>query len=191
MKVLRKSAPVSVAAPRPVANAGDLATVVREETLDILTKAGIVKKPEKDGFKNYLITNGIGSGDIFPVMSNLKQIEESKQAGVITQWGRAVAPIVKKRYSLIPFAGKLLGSSPFFENHQEVFEAARKVKCPLIYAEDTDVLGFGTLNPVAGAYFATFVTKYFQKQNGITPYISMFLLDLKTWDNVCERQFAK
>ena len=191
MQVIKSSpaAPASKSAAAP--SEPNLEKAVRDETLAALTKAGIIRDEEREGFKKYISTNDISAGDILPVMAQLRGIEEGEQPTAVAGWARSMAPIVKKRYSLIPFAGKLLGSSSFFEKFDAVHKAASIVKCPLIFSEDTDVLGFGTINPVAGLHLSTFVSKYFQEKTGLTPYISMFIIDLTTWESTCRRQFKQ
>lgn len=191
MQVLETAPEVAKAAEKPIQGTSALADKVRDETLAALTTAGVIRDTESEGFKNYLISNSVNIGEILPVMAQLRGVEEGEQTRLVASWARAIAPVVKKRYSMIPFADKLLGSDSLFEKYSTILDAARVVKCPLIFAEDTDVVGFGTLNPVAGVNIAQFVADYLNAQTGTTPYISMFLLDLPTWENICRRQFEQ
>ena len=189
MEVMESSPVVSTAQAVGKTGIPDLEKVVRAETLEGLTKAGIIREEETAGFKKYLESNEIGVGDILPVMAELRGIEEGEQTFSVEGWARALAPIVKKRHSLVPFAGKLLGSASLFEKYPTVKEAAAAVKCPLIFSEDADVLGFGTINPVASLHLSSFVAEYFKEESGMTPYLSIFLIDLPTWQTICRRQF--
>ena len=191
MQVLAKSPSVSATVAPSAVESEDISIKVREATLEALKTTGIIRPEEKEGFSSYLINNAMSSGEILPVMAKLRGIEDGSQREEISKWGRALAPIAKKRYSLVPFAGRLLGSTTLFDDHSDIQETARKVLCPLIFTEDIDVLGFGTINPIAGAVLSEFIMDYFKKQNGVTPYISMFLLDLPTWETVCGRQFER
>ena len=189
MQVIEPSSVESAGKTAATADVADLEKAVRNETLAGLVKAGIIRAEEKEGFENYLTTNKVSAGDILSVMAQLRGIDEGEQPSSVESWARALAPIVKKRYSMVPFAGKLLGSSSFFEKYSNIQEAATAVKCPLIFSEDTDVLGFGTINPVAGSNLASFVADYFKAETGMTPYLSIFLIDLPTWETICRRQF--
>lgn len=191
MQVLEKSDSVAEGSPSSLAKPEELAIAVRDETLTALVTGGIIRPEERDGFQNYLVSNSVSTGDILPVMAQLRGIEEGEQMRVVSQWARKIAPIIKKRYSLVPFAAKLLGSSTFFKNYDALLKAAETLKCPLIYSEDIDALGFGTLNPVAGLRLSEFVTEYLREKTGVSPYISMFLLDLPTWEAICRRQFEQ
>ena len=112
---------------------------VRDETVSALTKTGIIREEESAGFKDYLRTNKTHVGNILPKMAELRGIEEGEHPASVANWARAMAPIVKKRYPLVPFAGRIHGSAALFEQYSEIEEAAAAVKCPLIFAEDTDV----------------------------------------------------
>lgn len=183
--------PVEDTAPPAGVSTGDLSDAVREETIQALTKAGIIRDVEAEGFRNYLMAQSIGVGDILPVMAQLRGIDELEQATAVAQWGRQIGPAIKKRYSLIPFAGKLLGSQSIFEAHPAIKEAAAAVKCPLIFAEDSDVIGFGTINPVAATKLGEHVADYLHGKTGTKPYLSLFLVDLGNWETICGRQFGQ
>ena len=191
MRALKKSLLTGRVAAKAAPKSADLSERVRDETLEALLKAKIIGAEERVGFQRYLISKSVSSGDILPVMAYLRGISEDEQTGSIKQWARSITPIVKKRYSLVPFASKLLGQSPIFEKYEEVRKAAGKLKCPLIFSEDSDVIGFGTLNPVAGACLAEHVADHLEKETSLKPYISTFLLDYPTWVTICERQFGK
>ncbi|MDQ8190721.1 hypothetical protein QEH58_10450 [Roseibacillus persicicus] len=182
--------PVEESVPQSGSSTGDLVEQVREETIQALIKTGIIRDAEGEGFRNYLVAQSIGVGDILPVMAQLRGIDELEQATAVAQWGRQIGPAIKKRYSLIPFAGKLLGSVSLFDSHPEIKEAAASVKCPLIFAEDADVIGFGTINPVAATKLGEHVADLIQNRSGVRPYLSLFLLELGSWETICGRQFA-
>lgn len=189
MQAVKKSSPPPQAPPVSGALTGDLSGQVREETLEALTKAKVIQSEERVGFQKYLIANEVNSGEIFPVMAHLRGISEDEKSVTMTKWARAITPIVKRRHPLVPFAGKIYGSSSFFGKYGAVKAAAAEVKCPLIYAEEADAVGFGTLNPVAGLRLGEFVAEYLKKKTGIQPFVSVFLLDAETWSNLNERQF--
>lgn len=189
MQVLETEPAIAIASPSSLGGVAELTEKVRSETLAALTTGGVIKEAEREGFDHYLISNSVSVGDILPVMAQLRGIEEGELSISVANWARAIASIVKKRYSLVPFAGRLLGSTSIFEKHETILEVAKAVKCPMIFAEDADVIGFGTLNPVAGLHLSNFVADHMKEETGTTPYISMFLVDLPTWETICRRQF--
>lgn len=191
MQAIETAPESATSTPRMNGSAEELAVKVREETLAVLSTAGVLRDEEREGFSSYLVSNSINAGDILPVMAQLRGIAEAEQGGAIGNWVRAMAPITKKRYSLVPFADRLLGSASIFEKYETLHKVAEALKSPLIFAEDTDVIGFGTLNPVAGSLLSEFVVDYMSAQIGTRPYISIFLLDLSSWERICRKQFEQ
>lgn len=189
MPVAEKSSVVAPASPKATVDTDEIVDSVREKTLTTLTKAGVLREAECDGFRDYLISNEVGSGEILSVMAELRGIAEQERLATVANWGRLMAPVVKKRYALVPFADRILGSTAIFEKFPKIEEVAAAIRCPLIYAEDADVLGFGMINPVAGVAMGEFATEHLKSKNGSAPYISMFLLDLNVWETICGRQF--
>ncbi len=172
-----------------ISNVQDISEVVRKETLEALVQSNVIRPEERNGFEDYLVKANASSGDIFPLMAELRGVSETNRTQMIEQWARAVSSVVKCRYPLIPFATKLLGSVSIYEQFEQIHKLASMVKCPLVFAEDSDVLGFGTVNPVAGSQIADYVSRYLEEKTGSRPFISIFLLDFDSWDTICGRQF--
>lgn len=169
----------------------DLGPLIQSETLRVLVEASLVQESEKSGFDHYLTASKVHAGNILPVMAELRQIDETSKGIVIEKWARAMSPILKKRFPLIPFANRLLATTTIYEKYPELKEWAETSCCPLIFAEDSDVLGFGMLNPVAGVELAQKVEAFFREKEKVVPFVSLFLIPLKSWEFICERQFGK
>lgn len=191
MQVIETSPKTDIPSSRVIDSSDELAEKVREKTLEALSVTGVLRDTESEGFDKYLVSNSINAGEILPVMAQLRGIAEVEQSAAVGNWGRGMAPIIKKRYSLVSFADRLLGSTSIFEKYELLRKASEAVKSPMIFSEDTDVIGFGTLNPVAGALLSEFVSEYLSEQIGTRPYISIFLLDLTSWEKICRKQFEQ
>ena len=191
MQVIETSPKTDIPSSRVIDSSDELAEKVREKTLEALSVTGVLRDTESEGFDKYLVSNSINAGEILPVMAQLRGIAEVEQSAAVGNWGRGMAPIIKKRYSLVSFADRLLGSTSIFEKYELLRKASEAVKSPMIFSEDIDVIGFGTLNPVAGALLSEFVSEYLSEQIGTRPYISIFLLDLTSWEKICRKQFEQ
>lgn len=169
----------------------DFGASLQSETLRVLTEASLVQADEKDGFDHYLTASKVAPGHILPTMAELRQVEDDAKQVTIERWARAMSPFVKKRFPLIPFANRLLATTSIYEKHPEIREWAEISRCPLIFAEDSDVLGFGMINPVAGLAIAEKVDAFFRERDETVPFISLFLITHSSWNFICERQFGK
>lgn len=178
-------------APSTQSAASDFGPMIQSETLRVLTEASLVKADEKEGFNHYLTASKVPVGNILPVMADLRQVEEDEKAITVERWARAMSPVLKKRYPLIPFANRLLATTTIYEKYPQIMEWAEISRCPLIFAEDCDVLGFGMINPVAGLAMAEKVDTFFHEKEEVVPFVSLFLITLSSWKFICERQFGK
>jgi hypothetical protein len=164
---------------------------IEQETLDILVRAKLIQDSERGGFQKYLTSTQTAPGTILPVMADLRRIEEGMKSQTIEKWARDMSPVLKRRYPLVPFASRLLTPTAIYEKYPAVKNWAEQARCPIVYAEDTDVIGFGVINPVAGVVLAEQVSAFFQEKTGVMPFISLFLLTFDSWRFLSERQFDK
>ena len=122
---------------------------VREETLAVLEKAKVVSPQEREGFKGYLAERSIPCSQILSVMAELRGIGDADQSTALAGWARVMTPALKKRYPFVPFADKVAGSSlSIFDKHPSLYDFVAELKCPLVFAEDADAIGIGSVNPV-------------------------------------------
>lgn len=173
-----------------VLDASSIGKEVLDRTLAALVKASLIRTEERDGFERYLLDTRTAEGDILPVMAELREIELQMRPEIIEKWARTMAPVLKRRTPLVPFGSKLLNTTAIYELFPEVLECARICKCPIIFSEDSDVVGLGMVNPVAGMVMNDQTTALIRKKTGAAPFISSFLLDLNSWEKICERHFG-
>lgn len=158
-------------------------------TLDTLVASSLIRQEEREGFERYLLDTGSPEGDILPLMASLREIDYQMRAETLEKWARLMAPVIKRRTPLVPFGSKLLNTTAIYELFPQVFECARVCKCPIIFSEDSDVIGIGMVNPVAGMLMNDHTTALIRSVTGVAPFISSFLLDVDSWEKICERHF--
>lgn len=90
---------------------------------------------------------------------------------------------------LIPFAGKLIAPSSFYEAFEQVHKVARILLCPVIYTEDTDCIGVASINPIACAILAEIIENNVKKRFGIQPFLSQARLDYESWTFLIRKHF--
>jgi len=162
---------------------------IRDDTLEILVSSGVIREDERLGFDNYLKSTNTPSGDIFPIMADLREIDYQARIEIFEKWARSMVPILKKRLPLVAFGSKLLNTTAIYEQFPEVFTCAKISKCPIIFSEDSDVIGFGTINPVAATLMMKYTSEIIKNKTGVVPFMSLVLLDMASWEKICERHF--
>lgn len=165
---------------------------VREETLVILEKAKVVSPQEREGFSGYLVERSIPCSQIMPMMAELRGISDGDQSGALAGWARVMTPVLKKRYPFVPFADKVAGSSlAIFDKHPKLYEFVAELQCPLVFAEDADAIGIGSVNPVAATFVADEIVNYFVSLGEPRPFISIFLMEMRSWQAACSKQLRR
>ena len=90
---------------------------------------------------------------------------------------------------LIPFGGKLMAPSAFYESFDRIHEIARVLLSPVLYAEDTDAVGCSSINPVACKLLSEEIAASVHKRFGIRPFVSVARLDYESWSFLTRKHF--
>lgn len=90
---------------------------------------------------------------------------------------------------LIPFAGKLIAPSAFYDSFDHLHETARALLSPVVFAEDTDAIGTASINPIASMILADEIRAAAFKRVGIRPFVTIARLDYESWSFLCRKHF--
>jgi hypothetical protein len=91
---------------------------------------------------------------------------------------------------LIPFAGKLIVPTAFYDSFEQIRKISRILLAPVIFAEDTDAIGVASVNPVAASMMAEEIRTEVYKQTGIRPFITLARLDYESWTFITRKHFV-
>lgn len=161
-----------------------------ELTMSALVKARILTEDQAQQFTPYMAQSGIQVGDILPKMAELQGVEEDSRAQAVETWTRKMTFALKKRYPMIPFAMGVYTPTSFAERFPHLFEMSKALKVPILFAEDSDVIGLGTINPaVVDLISKEFVSAVLRKDL-VRPFVTTVLLDVKTWNLLCRKAFG-
>jgi hypothetical protein len=114
---------------------------------------------------------------------------EEHLSPAILELGNKVAQTRSPYAPLVPFAGKLIAPSAFYESFDQIHKLARLLLSPVIYAEDTDAIGTASVNPVASAILAAEIESVVFKRFGIRPFITVARLDYESWTFLSRKHF--
>lgn len=90
---------------------------------------------------------------------------------------------------LIPFGGKLIAPSAFYESFDQIHKIARILLTPVIFVEDTDAIGTGSINPIAATLLAEEIKTTVSKRFGIRPFLTVARLDYESWAFLTRKHF--
>lgn len=128
--------------------------------------------------------------DLIEQVARAQGIGEEQLASVILTLAEAAASTMAPSPPLVPFAGKLIAPSSFYESFDQIHKLARHLMCPVIYAEDTDSIGIASINPLATQLLATEILSAVDRRIGIHPFVSSVRLDYESWTFLCRKHFA-
>nr|NIP94196.1 hypothetical protein [Akkermansiaceae bacterium] len=63
----------------------------------------------------------------------------------VERLGRALAQAMGQHLALIPFAGRMPTPSAFYDVNEELLEVCKDLMTPVLYAEESEVIGIGSI----------------------------------------------
>ena len=127
--------------------------------------------------------------DLLEVLARVQGHDEEHLSPAILLLGDMVASTLTPYAPLVPFAGKLIAPSAFYDSFDQVHKIAKVLLSPVIYAEDTDALGTASANPVASAILAEEIRSAIYKRFGIRPFVTVARLDYESWTFPTRKHF--
>jgi hypothetical protein len=127
--------------------------------------------------------------DLLEVMVRVLGHDEEHLSPAILDLGNKIAATLNPSPPLIPFGGKLIAPSAFYESFDQIHKIARVLLSPVIYAEDTDAIGTASANPVAAALLAEEIRTTVFKRFGIRPFVTVARLDYESWTFLSRKHF--
>jgi hypothetical protein len=127
--------------------------------------------------------------DLLEVLARIQGHDEEHLSPAILELGNKVAQTFSPYAPLVPFAGKLIAPSAFYDSFEQMHKLARVLLTPVIYAEDTDAIGTASANPVAAAILAGEIASSVFKRFGIRPFVTIARLDYESWTFLTRKHF--
>lgn len=127
--------------------------------------------------------------ELLELLVRSKGIGEEHMGPAILDLGNKVAATLSPYAPLIPFAGKLIAPSAFYDSFDQLHRTARALLSPVIYAEDSDSIGTASANPIASAILAEEIRTTVFKRFGIRPFVTIARLDYESWTFLSRKHF--
>ena len=80
-------------------------------------------------------------------------------------------------------------SSAFYDVNKGILEDCKRLMTPVLYAEEAEVIGIGSISPVALNLAARHIVQTLGERTGSTPIVSKLLLHHEGWLSLCQKQF--
>jgi hypothetical protein len=128
------------------------------------------------------------------LLSSLAEVQSQSEENldlIILSLGDQLALNLAPYAPLIPFAGKLITPSAFYESFPHIHQLARILRTPVVYVEDTDAIGVASANPIAAAILAEEIRFALHKRFGIRPFVTVARLDYEGWTSLNRKHFDR
>lgn len=89
----------------------------------------------------------------------------------------------------VPFAARLIKPTAFYEKYPQITLLCRLMMVPIVYTEDLDVIGIGSINPFFADTLAATIAEEIKKISPILPIVSVIRLDYIGWMKMCTKHF--
>ena len=129
--------------------------------------------------------------DLLETLSMTQGHSEEKLPGVIQGLGEKISIALTPSPPMIPFAGKLISPSAFYEAFPDLQQLGHALLSPVIYAEDSDAIGTAALNPLAATIMAEEIMAAVARRYNIRPFVTAVVLDYDSWQNITRKHFQR
>ncbi|MGB1260164.1 MAG: hypothetical protein ACPG6P_09000 [Akkermansiaceae bacterium] len=91
----------------------------------------------------------------------------------------------------VAFASRLIPPSGFYAKFPNFALMSRLMLVPILYTEDLDIIGIGSINPYFADALAATLAMDIKQTGTVTPIIHTVRLDYIGWRKACDRHFKK
>jgi hypothetical protein len=127
--------------------------------------------------------------DFLEILARIRGTAEEHIGEALLQLSSRMAAPMHPYMPVIPFAGKLISPNAFYDAYEPLHMLAKGLLTPVLYAEDTDAIGVGSINPVAAAMMAQHIASTVKARVGIQPFVCQVRLDYETWSFLTRKHF--
>ena len=129
--------------------------------------------------------------DLMEAVARIQGHQEEHMGPVIQVLGDRLAASLNPVPPLIPFAGKLIAPSAFYESYARLHQMARALLVPVIFVEDTDSIGVASANPIAATLLAAKIQDVVARRFDIRPFVTIARLDYEFWTFLTHKHFER
>ena len=172
-------------------NIWNLAESCLEQTAAALHAAGAVSATELSaGIALARKSHAMGKpADLLEVIAKIRGDAEARFGDAILDLGDEVAASLSPYQHVMPFGGRLLAPSAFYESYDHLHKIAKVLLSPVIYAESNNAIGTASINPLASRIMADEICDIVFKRTGITPLVTTVRLDFDSWIYLSHKHF--
>ncbi len=170
----------------------DLLQQCLDESIQALSFSGFVSEAEQESIRQrFFEDRGTAKRrlDVIECLVKVRHGEDATMADMTEDLSYVASLYLAPSPILVPFVPSISPPNNFYEKHPKLEALSKLLLAPIIFAEDTDVIGVTSLNAVAAEIVGEEVKKYLHSRIGSEPYITVTRIDYRGWANLLNSHF--
>jgi hypothetical protein len=127
--------------------------------------------------------------EFIEVLARVQGHPEERIGAAILNLSNRMSMAIQPHIPIIPFGGKLIAPTTFYESYQHLHVLAKLLLTPVLYAEDTDAMGVGSINPLTANMLGENIISTVHRRLAIRPFVCTARLDYETWTFLTRKHF--
>ena len=163
-----------------------------DQTTKLLQERGLATPAELHQLREHGLAplQGPRPWDPLEFLAALRVSDPDARPLEVEQLGRTLSQAMGQQLALVPFASRMPTPSAFYDLHENLLAECRRLMTPILYAEESEVIGVASINPVALGIAAEIIMRTLGEKTGTTPIVSRILLHHDGWMSLCQQQFG-
>lgn len=165
---------------------------ILEQTCTALAQSGLCQDSDIEQIRHITLRRWHAGDPADPLFSlaKLQETDDLLLGNTVEQLSSMLAFTVAPTMVPAPFASQMMTPSTFYDKYEPLADMARSIMCPVLYNEDADVIGIGSINPITVSIFAQAISAYIKETCAVQPLISIVRLTHPAWETLLSRHFA-
>lgn len=128
--------------------------------------------------------------DLLEAVAKIQGSDEIQLSQAVNALAAKISITLNNIPPLIPFAGKLITPTAFYESFDRIHRIAAELLVPVIFVEDTDAIGVASVNPIATEMLSQIIQDTVSRRFGIRPFMTTVRLDHESWSFLTRKHFG-
>lgn len=131
------------------------------------------------------------TGDLLENLALHLGHQEERLAEAVARYAEKIASKLSPHPPSIPFASRFVDPATFYDNFPEIRKLGHALLAPVIYAEDSDAIGTGSINPIAAMILGEEIQAAVSRRFEVNPFVTSVILEYPSWRDLTRKQFQR
>lgn len=129
--------------------------------------------------------------DPLEILVDVRISDPEQRPMEIERMGRAMSQMLERPLVLVPFANRLPTPTSFYETYPTLYGLCQSLMTPVVFAEESEVVGIASINPVALLLMEEQITRTLSEVTGTRPIVTRLLASHDVWESICRKQLNR